>query len=119
MTRWEYLSLVWAYEAEELEAPDLLPRHRVPSDLMERWIYKSEYRIWRAGSEEGELCASGDDSSPPPLLQILNELGGEGWELVGFEVVRSRIGKAQGWSEVGYPVRRVWMFKRPTEAAGA
>ena len=112
---WEYLSLVWAYEAEKQETPDFSLRLDKIHPVKEEWIYKEEYRIWRAGAEEGELCSSEDGSSPPSFIQILNELGAEGWELVGFEAVRSRIGKAQGWSEVGYPVRRVWMFKRPVE----
>ncbi len=48
------------------------------------------------------------------MTSILNELGAEGWELVATEVQASRVGKSQGWIEVGFPVRQVYIFKRLT-----
>lgn len=109
--RWEYLNLTWTYEAEKIEVPEFLPIHRVQPPEP-KWIYKEEFRIRRPGTTESEQLHSGNTGSTPHFSSVLNDLGAEGWELVGFEATASRVGKYLGWSEVGYPVARNWVFKR-------
>ena len=53
-------------------------------------------------------------------MQVLNELGAEGWELVSEEADRSYVSRSdsspiQGWggSPISNPIRKRWTFKRP------
>jgi hypothetical protein len=53
------------------------------------------------------------------LLDVMNDLGSEGWELVGEEVTESAVGKRYGWSEAGFPIIRTRTFKRRIETTPA
>jgi hypothetical protein len=109
--RWEYLNLSWAYRAEKIEGVPPTPLERkLGADPA--WIYSQEFYVRRPGATEPEEIFDGDSGAAPHFSSILNELGAEGWELVGFESSSNRVGKSLGWSEVGYPVARNWVFKR-------
>jgi hypothetical protein len=83
------------------------------------FAFKKDLYIWRPGATEPEVRAqwsSTDDGvSGPRAFEVLNELGGEGWELVAHAILESVVGPSQysGWPEVGYPVVLQWTLKRP------
>jgi hypothetical protein len=96
--RWEYLSLVWTSHFSYSPTAG--------------GSTESRFKVSRPGSDDPEERPGSDR-----VIDILNELGAEGWELTTMEVQANIVGKSQGWSEAGRPVRRVWMFKRPVPEA--
>jgi hypothetical protein len=56
----------------------------------------------------------GEEGSKKSILDLMNELGAEGWELVTDAPIDSVIATSHstGWSEAGIPVLRQWLFKR-------
>ena len=109
--RWEYLMIVWEYEAISLPGP---------TDNS-KWRFKRDFYIWRPGATESDHRPVSDtddkELSGPTVLELLNELGAEGWELVSATESESIIGRRRGWPETGYPVRREWTLKRLVEPA--
>ena len=107
--RWEYLIIVWAYEAISLSTSRDNPK----------WRYKKDFYIWHPGATEADHRPVSDSEdkevSGPNSLDLLNELGKEGWELVGEMISESAIAKRLGWPDAGYPIRREWTLKRPSE----
>lgn len=99
--RWEYTAVSWAYTFDT-EGP-------VPT-------WRQTFSIHRAGqaTEERPYWSSETpDDTGPSLLEILNELGAEGWELVNDTVNDSKImDERGGWAEVGTPIARQYLFKR-------
>ncbi len=104
--RWEYMSVVWTYDAK------LLPG---PADDG-KWAFKEDFWIWHPGAETADHRPLRDtedkDVSGPDILEILNELGAEGWELVSETVRESSAGKRRGWPEAAHPIVRQWTLKR-------
>jgi hypothetical protein len=96
MTRWEYLQVGWSSTAEAKPPP---ARSGARTDL----------RILRPGQETERLAPG------RPLLDVINDLGAEGWELVSGLVQSSRIAKLNNWSEASTPVQMHWTFKRPID----
>jgi hypothetical protein len=113
--RWEYLMVVWTYEAI------MLPRSAPNAKL--KWRFKRDFYIWRPGAAESDhrpvYDSEDKEVSGPNGLEILNELGAEGWELAGETISESIVGKRFGWPEAGHPVRREWTLKRTAESAAS
>jgi hypothetical protein len=106
--RWEYMSVIWVNSVEEVSRDPV------------KYGWANDLYIWRPGAEEAERLpewSSRDKSvTGPSELDVLNELGAEGWELVGREVLDSVVGKlSSGWSEGGFPVRTRATLKRRLE----
>lgn len=99
-TTWEYMTMVYDHRREIVN---------------EQWTWPSTYYILRADSDSAD-----ERPGETNLLVLLNELGAEGWELVGNVILRSTIVKsATGWSEESLPVRQRWLFKRQAEPTQA
>lgn len=96
-TRWEYAVIEWWSVAERREGAG-----------SEGWSYTTTYRIVRPGEAPEEL--------PPrrTIIDVLNDLGAEGWELVNTTIQHSRVGEVFGWIEASSPVYQTWLLKRPT-----
>ncbi len=116
--RWEYLSATWVLKSHE-EAKTPAGRNG--------YSYAKDLHIWHPGRREAEVRplwsaentgwrewpTTDDELVGPAVLAILNELGAEGWELVGEMTVNSNVAaNAEDWKEVGQPVRHQWTFKR-------
>lgn len=101
MNRWEYLTVHYAYEFIEGRA-----------SLGEDRGWSDTYRIHRPGEDKFEPLVVDEWTT------VLNQLGAEGWELVGERVLSSTIfQKSQGFNNVAVPVGLLFTFKRL--AAGA
>ena len=81
--------------------------------------FKRELFVYRPGGAEPErhlLWSSNDEeeSSDRSMLDVLNDLGAEGWDLVTDALTESVIGysSATGWPEAGRPVFRQLICKR-------
>lgn len=89
MMRWEYLTIVWKQSTSS-------------SGAQQTWT--DEIWVKRPGSEY-------EKSNHYPA-----DLGNDGWELVSNLVLETALGGGvRGWNQVGIPVAREWMFKRPAE----
>jgi hypothetical protein len=102
MTRWEYLSVVWTLTAKP--------------EWDNKWSMESGYHIWRPGAGEPEVRKTDGATVSPLGHEIINELGGEGWELVSETVTRSAVSTAQGYPTAGVPIATSLIFKRPVDS---
>lgn len=125
--RWQYLTLSWTYSAEQrtlISGPPGLATSEVaaPGEAT-YWYFWETFYIWRPGAEKAETrdgWASDKKEKFLSTMQVLNELGAEGWELVSEEADRSYVSRSdsspiQGWggSPISNPIRKRWTFKRP------
>jgi hypothetical protein len=96
MTRWEYLILVWRESMTgEVQAPSY-ERHLSITRSRDR-------RVQRVHAEK-------------PFMEVMHELGAEGWELVGESVTSSALFEGHdGFPAASVAVGRRWTFKRPVE----
>lgn len=73
------------------------------------WVY----RIWKPGAKATQTRPKPDARG---ALDLMNELGREGWELVAVNSDRNRVTQEelQGWNNtrVSDPIRRQYWFKR-------
>ncbi|HET7444711.1 MAG TPA: hypothetical protein VFJ57_08640 [Solirubrobacterales bacterium] len=104
---WEYMTISWVYTREwNFTPPD-------PG----RTIWKSQFYIYRPGA--GTETRLGNDSDNPEAqttwyLEVLQEFGAEGWELVGETVIDTvLITEENGWKSKGIPAHIRWTLKRP------
>ena len=105
--KWEYLILDWIYSVENLPST---PAGR------NQYAYTSDLHIWRPGAEEADirpLWSSTDSSVSGNVLDVLNELGAEGWEIATHVISDTILGPKDKWAEVGYPIRTQRILKRP------
>jgi hypothetical protein len=106
--RWEYASFIWIYSV----APQ---KGFTESDG--KWAHKEDIYVWRPGAEKAEHLPMSDTEDEtvagPSLLDVLNDLGAEGWELVTRETTRSGVGKSYGWFEGSFPIAVNYVLKRP------
>jgi hypothetical protein len=108
--RWEYMAVNWVYTRESA-----LPEDGPP----EKTAWRSKLHIYRSGQKtETRDCY---DSEQPVAnaawwLDVLQELGGEGWELVG-ETVQDTvlISEENGWKSRETPANVRWLLKRRLE----
>jgi hypothetical protein len=100
--------IVWMYEAIPLPSP--------PDQS--KWRFKKDFYIWEPGASEADHRPVSDTEDEevegPNSLELLNELGAKGWELVETSAGETTLGKRYGWPEVAYSVRREWTLKRPS-----
>jgi hypothetical protein len=103
MKRWEYLRVARIYSTSQKEG--------------QKSTWKQVFTIyWPNGETEERLCwvSGGTDEETTSLVELLGELGSDGWELVSSNVLDSVVISHQyGWSNVGIPVTTCWDFKRP------
>lgn len=99
--RWEYMSVVWINATRK-------------NGLGGEQEWRAEYVISRQGEavEKRVQYDFGEDESRVTFLDLANEFGADGWELVSESVLSSAAITAHGWSEVGSPIEIRWLFKR-------
>lgn len=105
---WEYAIVSWAYSVS--------PRKEdAPGDG--EWAFRKDMYVWLPGADEPvhHRISDSEDESLVGIsaLQVYNELGAEGWELVQARDTGSVIGKTNGWFEGSYPINSTMTFKRP------
>lgn len=96
MTRWEYLVLVWRETMTgEVQAP----------------TYERHLSIKTSGDGEEQRIPA-----EKPFMEVMHELGAEGWELVGESATTSALFEAyDGFPATSVAVGKRWTFKRPIE----
>lgn len=101
--RWEYLFVTWISKRETVK--------------LDTYTWTYTFWIKRPGSEEEEERLSWSSETKETTLalnELLNELGGEGWEMVSETVLDSVVFSSKhGVESVGAPLRMRWNFKRP------
>jgi hypothetical protein len=93
--RWEYLTLTWMHSASGTEGA---------------LQYESKWLI-RQGHTGVETQRSADDA----LVDVLADLGNEGWELVNETLQSSTQLSRPGFPSASTPLRVRWILKRPAD----
>ncbi len=109
--RWEYATLEFWASAKQEERPSGVVRY----------VYLNDFYLRRPGDEEAEKREGWTSKDTADIkhrvLDLLNELGAEGWELVSDSVLRSGLNTVvQGWDNSSETVHRVLILKRPAAA---
>jgi hypothetical protein len=91
--RWEYLTLTWMHSATGTEGA---------------LTYESKWLI-RQGHSGADTPRSADDA----LVDVLADLGAEGWELVNETMQSTAQLSKPGFPNSSTPLRVRWIFKRP------
>ena len=98
MTRWEYLQLVWdtrlngvGVDAKWMQWATIHTAEREPLILMDG---EPAEKRWNP-------------------LNVLSDLGSQGWELVTMEVNHGAYVQQQGQGYHAVPIQRRWWLKRP------
>jgi hypothetical protein len=124
MARWEYLRVVREQHIE-LRDPSgqVIEDHTVAqgADPKNHFHHQHQFFIQRAGSDETEKrrgWESGATEGYTRLMDLLDELGADGWELIGETTTINRLNPIGtfGWTRttVSQPLAQVWTFKRPS-----
>ena len=92
--RWSYLTLTWVLTITK--TGDAVTRDS-------RWLIR--------GHDGTESTRPGTDV----LVDILGDLGGDGWELVSEAVQSTTVEAAQGYNGATTPMRVRWILKRPAD----
>lgn len=100
-TRWEYLVLAWTMTATP------------PDAVSDAWRLEASFHIFRPGAGAAETRTYDGAYATTLGFELLNELGGEGWELVSSVVERNAVAPAQGYQTAGVPIATTQIFKRP------
>jgi hypothetical protein len=121
--RWEYASVVWTETARKITRVD--PEfERLSPEVHEEWSQKEwpfywwkvqKYYIWLPGVTEPDVRLSwetGEDDYRVNFLDILNELGAQGWELASNLVASTAMGPSLGRETTGFPIRTQTVLKR-------
>lgn len=117
---WEYASFVFVSWAKKEKVPSPPPRPgEVPPDSPSfKWIYFRDWWLYLPGEDpekHEEWRSDVPDETKINLLDLMNRVGAEGWELVSDTVLRSGVNlQTVGWGTASEPLRRVLFFKRPT-----
>ena len=114
MTRWEYAMLAWDEKMESFSHPAgtgwkterKLELRRPGADEPET-IGKEVY-TWTPDKPEWDSVAEGIVK----MLEALNKLGAEGWELVSETVRSTAVNSLNGYPTAGRPIILVYIFKR-------
>lgn len=105
MERWEYMAIHWLYSSRFVpgSAPD-----------KEEQQWRGEYFLRRPGAEiETHLQHDFGEEPKVSFLDLLAELGAEGWELVSETALSAAaVTGTHGWSDVGMPIEIRWTLKR-------
>lgn len=124
VTRWEYATVVWVDSAKKFLKSDpeyglLSPKIKAEwekHDWSYYWWKEQAYYIWLPGAKEAETrlgWTTGDEDTRTNTLDILNELGAEGWEVVTHLIRKSAMGPVLGRDTAGYPIETQLVLKRP------
>lgn len=122
--RWEYASVVYTYAARKISPDDsefqrLSPeaqREYTEKGLTFHWWFEQKIYIWLPHASDADVRVaweSGDEKRRVAVLDILNELGADGWENMSNTVRGSAMGKSYGWTTASYPVEERHLLKRP------
>lgn len=86
----------------------------------EKRTWRQELTVTRPGQDDETRLvwtSSSTDETKTSTLDLLNELGAEGWELITETVLDSEIfTRLHGWENVGSPVLMKYVLKRPAAA---
>jgi hypothetical protein len=96
--RWEYLTLTWMHSVSGSEGA---------------LQYQSTWLI-REGHSGVDTPRSADDA----LVDVLADLGAQGWELVNETIQSSTPMNRQGFPNSSTPLRVRWILKRPADDEG-
>lgn len=123
MIQWEYASVIWTDELRKVEPSDpdwaKLPEEKRREAERNSWRFlwwrDQQYSILVPGAEEDirPAWSTGDHGYRVRMVDVLNELGAEGWELVSHVVRGSSMGQSLGHETTGYPIQIQWLLKRP------
>ena len=102
-TRWEYLIVAWSLTATP------------PASPSEAWTLEGAFHISRPGAYGAETSRYDGAHASSLGFDLLNELGADGWELVGNTVERSAVAPTQGYQTAGAPIATTQIFKRPAD----
>ncbi len=92
-------------------------RYSTAKKADEKRMWRQELTITRP-DQDGETrlvwTSPSTDETKTSTLDVLNELGDEGWELITETVLDSEIfTRLHGWESVGSPVLTKYLLKRP------
>jgi hypothetical protein len=121
---WEYASVLWQDRTRKITEAD--PEFsRLSAEYVQKgiqygwtdyWWREQTYFIWLPGAEKADVRVAWESDWPEyrvNALEINNELGAAGWELVTVVVRGSRMGENLGWSTASAPILVASSFKRP------
>jgi hypothetical protein len=123
-TSWEYARVYFANEVRKVKNGDpeweRLPVATVREAAEKEWKFcwwiEHRFEIWLPGSKDPEKrhsWSTGDDERATRWIDILNELGADGWELISLKIDSSAMGPTHGRETTSYPVRESATLKRP------
>lgn len=122
---WEYASVVWVDAARKITKGD--PEfERLSPEVKQEWFIKEwpyywwitqTFYIWLPGARKAEERLSWEttdgDVYRMTFLDVLNELGVDGWEVVSNTVRNSAMGRSFGRETTSFPTRVHTLLKRP------
>lgn len=122
--RWEYASILWTSTSRKITRADPewqrlsadVHRQCEQNDWQSYWWTEHTYKIWLPGAAEADTRLSwstGDTDYKTSHLDILNELGTDGWEVVSYIVRSSAMGHSLGRDTTGFPIQTNTVLKRP------
>jgi hypothetical protein len=127
--KWEYATLSWRSEMRKILRSDpewdQLPektRREAHERLPFTYMVYYTYNLWFPGAPEPDKRHGWHSDMPKDqpravLLDLLNELGQDGWELVTSSVRSSAMGSWLGREPASYPTEVSYTFKRPVVEA--
>lgn len=123
--QWEYASVVWTETAKKITRVD--PEYEeLSAEVHREWAQKEwpfywwkvqTYYIWLPGATEADVqhaWKTGEDNYSTDILEILNKLGAEGWEVASNVVTSTAMVPSLGRDTTGSPIRTQTLLKRPT-----
>ena len=122
--KWEYASVVWTNTTRKVTKSDaefvrLDAETKVKAanlGLDWAWWYEQKFDIWLPGATEPDIrlaWETGEEGYKASFLDIFNEMGADGWELVSQTVRNNAMGRSQGFETASFPIRIYTVFKRP------
>ena len=123
-TKWEYAQVSWTGELRKItrsspEYPKLPEKVRREGDSKD-WQYffwqTQKISIRLPGTDKAEERVSwetGDEKPRVALIDVHNELGADGWELVDIGVRGHGMGSSHGRQTTSFPISTSAWFKRP------
>lgn len=125
-SRWEYASVTWTQSLRKItrsspEYPRLPEETRAEGESgkwQSFWWRTDKIYVWFPGDTEVEeriAWETGDENWRLRPLDVYNELGAEGWEMVSNKVKGSAMGKSYGRETTSFPIETSAIFKRPID----
>jgi hypothetical protein len=124
--RWEYATVAWTDKTKRITKAD--PEyHQLPAKVQAQWEElgwnhygwrEQTYFIWFPGAtkaDERQAWRAGEDEYKVKFVDVMNELGADGWEAVTHVVQASAVGPNLGHDPAGYPIRAQVLLKRRTD----